>query len=77
MGRRTTIEIDDAQLRAAQHVLGTSGLKDTVERALDEVVRADRRRRLARRLEAGDGFDATLLADQARRENWGQHGAAR
>jgi Arc/MetJ family transcription regulator len=55
--RRTSIDIDDEKLAAAQRVLGTVGLKDTVERAFDEVVRVDLRRRLAARLRTGDGID--------------------
>ena len=76
MARRTTIEVDDVLLRAAQDVLGTTGLKDTVDSALTEVVRAARRRRLADRLASGDGFDAEALAPTAREHNWGRAGAA-
>lgn len=65
--RRTTIEIDEALLAAAQHALGTTGLKDTVDGALTAVVRAERRRRLAYRLrtQSGVDFDAPT-ATQAR-----------
>lgn len=55
--RRTTVEIDDDRLRRAQRVLGTSGIKDTIDRALEEVVRADLRRRLADRVKSGRGID--------------------
>jgi len=55
--RRTTIEMDDALLAEARSVLGTRGLKETVDRALAEVVRASRRRALASRLASGDGLD--------------------
>jgi Arc/MetJ family transcription regulator len=57
MTRRTTIEVDEALLVAAQRVLGTTGLKDTVDGALTAVVRAERRRRLAERLKTGSGVD--------------------
>ena len=57
MTRRTTIDIDDALLSSAQEVLGTKGLKDTVDRALGEIVRAARRRELAEQLRTGDGID--------------------
>lgn len=57
MPRRTTIEIDEALLEEAAHVLGTSGLKENVHTALASVVRAQRRRRLAERLRSGDGVD--------------------
>jgi Arc/MetJ family transcription regulator len=57
MTRKTTITIDDELLAEAQAVLGTHGLKDTVDKALNEVVRAALRRQLADRLETGEGFD--------------------
>jgi Arc/MetJ family transcription regulator len=55
--RRTTIEMDDALLAEARVVLGTHGLKETVDRALTEVVRAAKRRALAARLASGAGLD--------------------
>ena len=55
--RRTSVMIDEAQLTRAQRALGTSGIKDTIDRALDEVIRADLRRRLAQRIETGQGID--------------------
>ncbi|MCP9489949.1 MAG: type II toxin-antitoxin system VapB family antitoxin [Solirubrobacteraceae bacterium MAG38_C4-C5] len=70
MNRRTTIVVDEALLADAQTALGTRGLKDTVDRALSEAVRAAARERLAARLESGDGFDRTLLDDQTRRAHW-------
>lgn len=57
MKRRTTIEIDDGLVEEAREVLGTRGLRDTVEAALTEAVRAARRRRLAERLVTGEGLD--------------------
>jgi len=55
--RRTSLEIDEEQLARAQEVLGTKGIKDTIDRALDEVLRADLRRRLGDRIATGDGID--------------------
>lgn len=55
--RRTSLEIDEEQLGRAQRVLGTSGVKDTIDRALEEVLRADLRRRLAERIRSGEGID--------------------
>jgi len=55
--RRTSIEIDEERLARAQRVLGTTGIKDTVDRALEEVVRAELRRRLAERVRSGEGID--------------------
>ncbi len=57
MAHRTTIEIDEDRLAAAREVLGTKGIKDTVDRALEEVVRAALRRRLGRRLAEQRGVD--------------------
>lgn len=57
MARRTTIEVDEQLLDAARQVLGTRGLKDTVDRALSEIVRAHRRRELAEQLHTGEGID--------------------
>lgn len=66
MSRRTSIVVDDALLAEAQRVLGTTGLKDTVERSLHEVVRMDRRRRLLERIKDPDGFDDDALAEARR-----------
>jgi Arc/MetJ family transcription regulator len=40
MSRRTLVEIDPDLLDAAKAALGTTTIKDTVDRALREVVRA-------------------------------------
>jgi Arc/MetJ family transcription regulator len=55
--RRTSLEVDEERLARAQQALGTTGIKETIERALDEVVRADLRRRLAERVRSGEGID--------------------
>ena len=55
--RRTSVELDDERLKQVQRVLHTSGVKDTIERAFDEVLRADLRRRLAERIRKGQGID--------------------
>jgi len=57
--KRTSIELDEELLARAQEVLGTKGVKATVERALEEVWRAHLRQRLLRRLETGEGLDLT------------------
>ena len=41
---RTTVNIDDASLEAARDALGTRGLAETVNRALQEVARQARLR---------------------------------
>lgn len=66
--RRTTIEVDEELLGKAQDVLGTTGLKDTVDAALDEVVRAHLRRRLAKRLKTRQGIDLSPSVLRAAKE---------
>ena len=44
--RRTTLDIDEDMLSKAREILGTSGVKDTVDEALREVVRMEAGRRL-------------------------------
>jgi Arc/MetJ family transcription regulator len=55
--RRTSVEIDEERLARAQRTLGTTGIKDTIDRALDEVYRAELRRHLAERVRSGKGID--------------------
>jgi hypothetical protein len=44
--RKTSFEIDPAKVEAAKEILGTRGLTDTVDAALDEVVKLRQRRAL-------------------------------
>ncbi|MDE3207121.1 MAG: type II toxin-antitoxin system VapB family antitoxin [Acidobacteriota bacterium] len=50
------VDIDDDLLEAASSILGASTMKETVNRSLEAVVLADRRRRHADRLEAMKGL---------------------
>ncbi len=68
MARKTTITVDDELLAKAQAVLGTHGLKDTVDMALNEIVRAALRRDLADRLETGEGLDFSEATARAARQ---------
>ena len=52
---KTLIDIDDHQLAQAQLVLGTTTKRDTVNKALAEVIASDARRRDLERLRA-DAF---------------------
>lgn len=66
--RRTSVMIDDERLGRAQRVLGTTGVKDTIDRALEEVLRTDLRRRLAERIRSGEGIDrGEEVLDESRR----------
>jgi len=44
--RRTTLDIDEDMLAKAREILGTTGIKDTVDEALREVVRVQAGKRL-------------------------------
>ncbi|HEX2064510.1 MAG TPA: hypothetical protein VHE80_08820 [Acidimicrobiales bacterium] len=44
--RKTSFEVDFAKVESAKAILGTSTLTDTVDAALDEVIRLQQRRRL-------------------------------
>lgn len=68
MKRKTTIEIDEDLLANAQDTLGTRGLKDTVDKALNQVIRAGRRQELAKQLESGQGLDFDEATRRAARQ---------
>jgi len=66
--RRTSIQIDEALLREAQRILGTGGVRDTVEAAWRELVRRETLAQLADDLSAGRLIDADpAVAADARR----------
>jgi hypothetical protein len=64
---KTTLVIDDAKLERARELLGTEGIWETIDRALDEVIAMDIRRRFADRLRAMEGLDLddSEVMDQA------------
>ena len=64
---KTTIEVDLDALGEAERNLGTSGFKETVNRALDEVNRRAALRRAAERVRAGDFHVPDETAWAARR----------
>ena len=44
--RKTSFEVDFAKVESAKEILGTRTLTDTVDAALDEVIKLQHRRRL-------------------------------
>lgn len=68
MMRRTSIEIDETLLKEAQRILGTAGVRDTVEGAWRELLRRERLAQLADDLANGRLLDAApgLVADARR-----------
>jgi len=54
---KTSIEIDDGKLKAVRGILGTGTKRETVDAALDDVIRRRRREQLVERLREMDGLD--------------------
>jgi hypothetical protein len=64
------VEINDADLKEAQELLGAATIRETVERALKEVIAAEARRQYIELLRDGH---LSLMADkEERRRAWGQ-----
>ena len=59
--RKTSVEVDDRLLGQVRDLLGTSSIKETIDGALREVLRAEARRREIRALAVMDGLE---LADE-------------
>ena len=55
--RKTSVEIDDRLVTQARRVLGTSSIKETIDSALREIVRAEARRQEVQALSAMDELD--------------------
>jgi Arc/MetJ family transcription regulator len=68
--RKTTIEVDEELLARAQEALGTKGLKDTVDRALEDAWRAHLRRRLLHRIRTQEGVDIGPQMLEQTRASW-------
>lgn len=60
MTRKTSVTIDEELLAAAQQILATRTVRETVQEAFREVIRAQARRQEVRALTTMDGLD---LAD--------------
>lgn len=59
--RKTSVEINEELLEAVQSVLSTTTLKDTIEQAFQEVLKAEARRQEVEALASMEGMD---LADE-------------
>jgi Arc/MetJ family transcription regulator len=55
--RKTSVEINEELLAAVQRVLSTATIKDTIEEAFREVLRAEARREEVEALAAMSGLD--------------------
>jgi hypothetical protein len=54
---KTTLWIDRRKLARARKILGTKGIKDTIDEALDQVLVMEARRRFVDKLRSLDGID--------------------
>ena len=57
MVQRTTVEFDSEQLAEVRKLLGTTGIKDTIDAAFDQIVRQARRLALLDQLRDPEKFD--------------------
>jgi len=62
--KRTSINLELDLVAAARDILGSNGTTDTIHRALEDVVRREKLRRLAE-------YDFSEYDAEARREFWG------
>jgi Arc/MetJ family transcription regulator len=63
--RRTTLDIDEDMLCKAREILGTRGVKDTVNEALLEVVRVEAGKRLIARYKDNEDFGNPEIMERA------------
>ena len=66
--QKTTLVLDQSKLARVRKELGTRGIRDTVDRALDEVLALAARRKLLERLKSMKGLDLKKSAVMA--EAW-------
>ena len=66
---KTTLVVDDKKLAKVRRLLGTKGIRDTIDRALDEVIAIQGRRRVIEQLRTMQGLDEKVLRN-VRREAW-------
>jgi len=66
---KTTLIVDDKKIARARRILGTKGIRDTIDRALDEVIAIRARGRVVDQLRTMDGLDERVLRN-ARKEAW-------
>jgi Arc/MetJ family transcription regulator len=55
--KKTTLDIDETLVEKASQVLGTRGIKATVDRALREAIAAEARRQVVAQLATMDGLE--------------------
>jgi Arc/MetJ family transcription regulator len=63
--RRTTVEIDEDMLSKARKILGTKGVKDTVDEALREIVRREAGKRIIKWLKENEDLANPEIMEHA------------
>lgn len=66
---KTTLVVDDRKLSRVRRLLGTKGIRDTYEAALDEVIALHGRRAVVEQLRTMNGLDEKVLRN-VRKEAW-------
>ena len=66
---RTTVVLDLQKVERVRRLLGTKGIRDTLDRALDEVIAIRARSAVVERLLTMEGLDEKVLR-RARRDAW-------
>lgn len=61
--RKTSFEVDFAKVDAARGILGTRSLTDTVDAALEEVIRVQQRQQLVELLFQPGALEPDAIAD--------------
>ncbi len=69
MMHKTTLMVDDKKIARVRRLLGTKGIRDTIDQALDEVIAVRARRRVIEQLRTMEGLDENMLRN-ARKEAW-------
>jgi len=69
MVHKTTLVVDDKKVARARKLLGTKGIRDTVDRALDEVIAVRSRRKFVEDMASLKWFDKEVLL-KVRKEAW-------
>jgi hypothetical protein len=58
---KTTLVVNDRKIARARKLLGTKGIRDTVDRALDEVIALKSRQRFAEDMASLKWYDKEVL----------------
>ena len=66
--RKTSVVIDDRLLEQVRSLLGTASIRETIDRALREVLRVEARRQEITALAKMDGLD--LANEEVRTKAW-------